>query len=90
VLVPVKVRPHDEAADDLQVETLYDDATIVAAAAHSKWTRRRKIDLAELIGEPWILVGPSSPEMRDGNPARFRTILDPIREGLAVLALRQT
>jgi DNA-binding transcriptional LysR family regulator len=60
VLVPVKVRPHDEAADDLQVEMLYDDSVIVAAAAHSKWARRRKIDLADLIGEPWILVGPTS------------------------------
>jgi DNA-binding transcriptional LysR family regulator len=60
VLVLVNVRPHDEAADDLQVEMLYDDAAIVAAAAHSKWARRRKIVLAELIGEPWILVGPTS------------------------------
>jgi DNA-binding transcriptional LysR family regulator len=40
------------------VEILYEDAAIVAVAAHSKWTRRRKIDLAELIDEPWILVGP--------------------------------
>src|SRR5262249_9259506 len=27
---------------------------------HSKWTHRRKIDLAELIDEPWILTGPNS------------------------------
>jgi DNA-binding transcriptional LysR family regulator len=50
----------EEAADDLTVEILYDDATIVAASAHSKWARRRKIDLAELMDEPWILVGPTS------------------------------
>src|SRR5215813_4459927 len=36
------------AADDLTVEILYDDAQTVTACAHSKWARRRKIDLAEL------------------------------------------
>jgi DNA-binding transcriptional LysR family regulator len=50
----------EEAADDLTEEILYHDATIVAAWVHSKWARRRKIDLAELIDEPWILVGPTS------------------------------
>jgi DNA-binding transcriptional LysR family regulator len=50
----------EEAADDLTVEILYDDALTVVAWAHSKWARRRKIDLAELIDEPWILVGPMS------------------------------
>jgi len=49
-----------EAAHDLTAEILYDDATIVAAAAQSKWARRRKIDLAELIDEPWILTGPTA------------------------------
>src|SRR5262249_49950174 len=29
-------------------------------AAQSKWARHRKIDLAELIDEPWVLAGPSS------------------------------
>jgi len=60
VLIPVQKRPHDEAADDLKVESLYDDETIVAAGAQSKWARRRKIDLAELIDEPWVLAGPTS------------------------------
>jgi DNA-binding transcriptional LysR family regulator len=48
------------AADDLRVEILYDDSQTVTAWAHSKWARRRKIDLAELIDEPWVGVGPSS------------------------------
>src|SRR5262249_5194562 len=42
------------------MEILYDDKVIVAASAHSKWARRRKIDLAELIEEPWILSGPAA------------------------------
>lgn len=44
----------------MTVEVLLDDATIVAAGAHSKWASRRKIDLAELIDEPWVLAGPAS------------------------------
>jgi len=58
VLIPE--RPHDESADDLKVEIVCDDGRIVAAGAHSKWARRRKIDLAELINEPWVLSGPIS------------------------------
>jgi DNA-binding transcriptional LysR family regulator len=60
VLMAKQTVLHDEAADDLKVEILYDDTTIVAAGVHSKWARRRKIDLAELIDEPWILAGPTS------------------------------
>jgi DNA-binding transcriptional LysR family regulator len=48
------------AADDLTVEILYDDAQSVTAWAQSKWSRRRKIDLAELIDEPWVMAGPTS------------------------------
>ena len=40
---------------DLNVEILFDDPVIVSAGMHSRWARRRKIDLAELIDEPWIL-----------------------------------
>lgn len=46
------------AAEDLTVQTLFDDRLVVAAGADNPWTRRRKIDLAELIGEPWILSPP--------------------------------
>ncbi len=50
------------AADDLTVEVLYDDARTVTAWTHSKWARRRKINLAELIDDPCYggpyLMGP--------------------------------
>jgi DNA-binding transcriptional LysR family regulator len=48
------------AADDLKVEILYDDVATVTAWAQSKWARRRKIDLAELIDEPWVMAGPAA------------------------------
>ena len=46
--------------DELHVEILFNDQLVVAAGRHSRWARRRKIDLAELIAEPWILSGPDT------------------------------
>jgi len=60
VLNAVRTTRSEQAPDDLTVEILYDDATIVVAWARSKWAGRHKIDLAELIDEPWILTGPSA------------------------------
>jgi DNA-binding transcriptional LysR family regulator len=37
------------------VGCLFDDAVIVAAGANNPWTRRRKIELSELMNEPWTL-----------------------------------
>src|SRR5262245_30168912 len=41
--------------DDLTAEFLYPEALIVAAAPDSQWARRRKVELAELVDEPWCL-----------------------------------
>jgi DNA-binding transcriptional LysR family regulator len=50
-----------QAADDLNVMPLFDDQLAIVAGAKSKWaTRRRKIDLAELIDEPWIMQEPQT------------------------------
>jgi DNA-binding transcriptional LysR family regulator len=45
--------PDHRPPSDLNVETLFDDQLVVAAGMHTRWTRRRKIDLAELVAEPW-------------------------------------
>jgi DNA-binding transcriptional LysR family regulator len=45
-------------SDDWSIETLFDDQLVVAAGQHSRWARQRRIDLAELVGEPWILQPP--------------------------------
>lgn len=49
-----------EPANDseLSYEPLLDDRMVVAAGAHSPWSRRRKLDLAELAGEQWALAAP--------------------------------
>jgi DNA-binding transcriptional LysR family regulator len=41
--------------DDLETEVLFEEPLIVVAGAQSRWARRRKLDLAELAGEKWIL-----------------------------------
>jgi DNA-binding transcriptional LysR family regulator len=44
--------------DDLDVKTLFEDELVVAAGANSRWFDRRKIDLADLVAERWILTEP--------------------------------
>jgi DNA-binding transcriptional LysR family regulator len=46
--------------DDLHVEALFDDRLILAAGKQNHWCRRRTIDLAELVDEPWILTPPNT------------------------------
>ena len=48
------------ADERLDYEFLFDDAYWVMAGATNPWTRRRRIDLAELANEPWALAPPES------------------------------
>jgi DNA-binding transcriptional LysR family regulator len=41
--------------EQLEFEFLFDDRYVVVAGAQSPWARRRKIELAELVNEPWVL-----------------------------------
>jgi DNA-binding transcriptional LysR family regulator len=44
--------------NDLNVDVLFEDRLVVVAGANSHWARRRKLDIADLVDEPWILSGP--------------------------------
>jgi DNA-binding transcriptional LysR family regulator len=47
--------------DDINVEFLFNDPLVIVAGPKSRWAgRRRKIDLAELLNEPWIMQGPQT------------------------------
>jgi len=46
---------------DLNTEILFDDPQRVVAGKQSPWAVRRKIGLAELIDEPWVLPRPGTP-----------------------------
>ncbi len=41
--------------DDLDADPLFDEPLLVVAGLHNRWSRRRKIDLVELLDEPWTL-----------------------------------
>ena len=43
-------------AGELDIETIVDDELVVAVSKNSKWARRRKLDIAELGAESWILA----------------------------------
>jgi DNA-binding transcriptional LysR family regulator len=45
---------HDPFGEDLNVEVLFEDQPVVAAGANNRWARRRKIDISELVDEPWV------------------------------------
>lgn len=41
--------------DELQIETLFAEPFAAVASLQSEWARRRRIELDDLIGEPWVL-----------------------------------
>ena len=43
----------------LDWEFLFDDLFVVVGGAQSPWVRRRRIELAELVKEPWVLPPPN-------------------------------
>ena len=54
------VKPLTAEADDLNVEVLFNDRMVLTAGMRSRWASCRKIDLAELVDEPWILPPPDT------------------------------
>jgi DNA-binding transcriptional LysR family regulator len=42
--------------EDLVAENLFDERFVVVAGAQSRWARRRRIALADLIDEPWVVA----------------------------------
>jgi DNA-binding transcriptional LysR family regulator len=47
--------PEPPLVDDLNIEELFDDETVVIAGIESRWARTRKVDLADLAEAKWIL-----------------------------------
>jgi DNA-binding transcriptional LysR family regulator len=44
------------------VEILFEDPFLAVAGLNSKWLKRRRIELAELVNEPWCLFDGSVSE----------------------------
>jgi len=49
------------ASNDIVSEMLYEDRMVVVAAANNPWTRRSRIELADLVNEHWTLPEPGHP-----------------------------
>src|SRR5262245_12843553 len=70
----------DRSADnDITIEFLFNDPLVIVAGPKSKWAeRRRKIDLADLLNEPWIMQAPHTWNYRNLTEAcRSRGVLMP-------------
>ena len=61
------------ADEQVSFEILYESPYVVAAGAKNPWVRRRRIELAELMGELWALPPP------DGSFGSF--VVDAFRAG---------
>src|SRR5262249_36073535 len=48
------------AEGDFNAEVLFEDQVGIVAGKQSPWAHRRKIELAELVNEPWLLSLPDS------------------------------
>lgn len=52
--------PRHSLPDEFVVERLFDDPMVVVSARQSPWTRTRKLRLAALADEPWVLPRPDT------------------------------
>jgi DNA-binding transcriptional LysR family regulator len=53
--MPGRVSP-----EDMELEVLLEDQLVVVAGVQNPWARRRKIELAELVNEPWTWSSPGT------------------------------
>ena len=70
----VIARTPEPASDtsELVMQPLFDDRLVVAASAHGRWARRRKLELGYLVDEPWLLTAPDC-WIHTGIKEAFRT-----------------
>src|SRR5262245_23175227 len=63
--------PKSAAEKYMVVEDLFEDFYVVAAGSRNRWLRRRNVELAELVNEPWTLT-PLDPSARSFITETFR------------------
>ncbi len=57
----VAIRQESLRTEDFVAESLYDDPLVVVADAHHSLTRRRSVELAELVNEAWAMPPANMP-----------------------------
>jgi DNA-binding transcriptional LysR family regulator len=65
--------------EDLVSEVLLDDRFVVVAGSRNKWSRRKKIKFADLLGEPWVCPRPGTVAASLVNEAFLSAGLKPPR-----------
>jgi DNA-binding transcriptional LysR family regulator len=65
--------------EDLEAETILWHSVVVVAGAQNPWVRRRRIKLADLVDQKWILLPPEMPESEYMASAFRAHGLDPPR-----------
>ena len=81
-------RPHVPVADEeFYVEHLFDDPLVVAAGKHNRLAHRRRIDLAELVDEPWIMQAPHTGNYKRLSEAFHARGLDMPKASLVTLSM---
>jgi DNA-binding transcriptional LysR family regulator len=76
----------DTAMADLSIESLFHDQLVIAAGRRNRWARRSKIDLAELVDEPWVLPPEDSWNYRGLAEAFTERGLSPPKSTLVTLS----
>jgi len=75
----VAERDGPDYMEDLDAETILWHSVVVVAGAQNPWVRRRRIKLADLVDEKWILLPPEMPESEYTASAFRAHGLDPAR-----------
>jgi DNA-binding transcriptional LysR family regulator len=52
--------PKPASDRDLRIDVLFEEPVLVVSGVKSPWAQRRKIKLAELVDEPWVLPQPDN------------------------------
>jgi len=83
----VLARMSDRRVDEhMNADVLFEDAAIVVANAQSRWIRRRRIALADLVNERWVLYTPDSIFGRVTVKAFHDNGLEPPRAAVVTLS----
>jgi DNA-binding transcriptional LysR family regulator len=52
--------PRPATDEDIESEVLFEDRLVVVAGSRNKWSRRKDIELSELLSESWVLPAPAT------------------------------
>ena len=74
--------------EDMELEVLFSERQVVVAGSGSKWARRRKIQIAELLNEPWIFPPPGSIPASIVSDAFLAAGVKPPRATISSLSLQ--